>query len=81
MKITSIETNQWETGRIQLMLDDSTIVTVKLNEGESDRLKQIALDIFYSRQKAIANEIETAKPLMIELQPEPPIDLNDEVPF
>lgn len=97
MKISSISVTAWSTGSIAILLDSGDAVSIGLTEDETERFRQLATDIFFSRQKAIAKEIETAQPLMIELQPEhveeasavrlesvdPPAykDLDDDIPF
>lgn len=83
MKIASIDVNNWAVGRIMIMLDNSDCVHITLTEEETDRFRQLAADVFTSRQKAIAREIETAGPLLIELQSEPitPPDPVDDIPF
>lgn len=84
MKISSIDVNSWSTGKISITLDNSDHLVVGLTEDESDRFRQLASDIFFARQKSIAKEIETARPQLIELQPQPieePPVLDDDVPF
>jgi hypothetical protein len=84
MKIASISVATWSTGQVMVQLDNNDSVHINLTEDESERFRQLASDIFFARQKSIAKEIETARPLMIELQPErveetPAFD--DDVPF
>lgn len=80
MKIATISVDAWSTGRISVSLDNDDSVYIALTEDESERFRQLAADIFFSRQKAIAKEIETARPLMIELKPAYK-DPDDDIPF
>lgn len=65
MKISSLNVDSWSTGRFMVTLDGGTSIHIDMTEDESNRIRQIALEIFQSRQKFIANEIATAQPALL----------------
>ena len=94
MRITNINVPSYGTGNFMVTVGDpENYLQVNLTDEEADRIRNIVMEIFLSRQKAIARDIETARPLMITLQPEtieeaPHVadkpnlsDLDDDVPF
>jgi hypothetical protein len=71
MRITNISVASYSNGSFMVAIGDpETYVQINMTEEESDRVRTLVTDMFLSRQKSIAKEIETARPLMIELKPE-----------
>ena len=71
MRITNISVSSYSTGSFMVAVGDpETFVQVSMTDEESDRVRNLVTGIFLDRQKAIAKDIETARPMMIELQPE-----------
>lgn len=87
MRITNISASTYGNGSFMVAVGNpETYVQIEMTEEETDRVRAVATEIFLSRQKSIAREIETARPLMIELQPEPPVEPaptfdDDDIPF
>lgn len=88
MRISNISVGTYGAGNFMAVVGDpETYVHITMTEQESDQIRAIVTEMFLSRQKAIAKEIETAAPLMIELrsetiEPSPPSSsFDDDVPF
>ena len=83
MKISDISVSSWSAGKIMVTLDSGDHLHIQLTEEETERFRMLATEIFQSRQKAIAREVETAAPALLadfsEAAPVP-VDLDD-VPF
>lgn len=81
MKVSSISVDAWTNGRIMIMLDNSDTVHIQLTEDESNQFRQLAFDIFMSRQKTIAKEIATARPALLADFTEIPSAPEADIPF
>lgn len=65
MRVANLEVSAWATGRLMITLEDNTSVHIQLSEEESDRVRNLGVEIFLGRQKEIANEIASAKPALL----------------
>jgi Lon protease-like protein len=84
MRINSINVDSWSNGRFMVTLEGGTALHIDMTEEESERFRQMAVEIFTSRQKAIAHEIENAGPALLadfsEVPERAPV-LDDDTPF
>lgn len=81
MRLTNISATAYGTGSFVVIVGDpETYVNINMTEEETDKVRALVTDMFLSRQKEIAKDIETARPLMIELKPAP-VEDDDEIPY
>lgn len=85
MNIISLDVKSYGTGSLIISLDDNTIINVSLTSDEADKIKQLGVEIFQSRQQGIADTIAKATPTaLVDLRSEaaPPVyGPDDDIPF
>lgn len=83
MRIISIDVGSYTTAKYMVEVGD-TYLHMTMTEEEKQQVISLVAGFFHAHQKEIAKEIETARPLMIELQPEAPAperDPSEDLPF
>lgn len=81
MRIVNVTVTSYSGGSFMVVVGDpETHIQISMTEEETAKINSMVTDMFLSRQKAIAKEVETARPLMIELTPQP-VPIDDDIPF